>query len=118
MQYILKTLTRLSWLFVPTICFSQSTLLPRESKHAQFLERLQMLMQDNNDLNLVTVRPFSRQLAVNTAFTGDSLHNRYPYDLFHRLSPVDQHNLRSLLLNNSEWYRGDQSDFKSKKPLW
>ncbi|HYE54128.1 MAG TPA: hypothetical protein VD996_04765 [Chitinophagaceae bacterium] len=118
MQYILKTLTRLSWLFVPGFCFSQSTMLPRESKHAQFMERLQILMQDNNELNLHTLRPFSRQTAVNVAMLADSLHTQFPYDHYHNLSKVDQYNLQSLLLNNREWYTGDQSKFNSKKPLW
>lgn len=118
MQYILKTLTRLCFLFVPTLCFSQSTLLPQGSKHRILLNRLEMLMQDNNELNLSTFKPISRQLAVRTAEMADSLHGRYPYDFYHRLSKVDYYNLRSLLMNNSEWVTGDQSSFKSKKPLW
>ncbi len=117
MQYILKTLTRLSWLFLPTLCFSQSTLLPQQSKHKHLLERMEILMQDNNELNISTFKPISRQLAVNIASIADSLHSRYPYDIYSHLSPVDQYNLRSLLMNNSEWFEGDQSAFKSKKPL-
>ncbi|HYF33122.1 MAG TPA: hypothetical protein VD993_18485 [Chitinophagaceae bacterium] len=118
MQYILKTLTRLCWLFVPSLCFSQSTLLPQESKHRILLNRLEILMQDNSELNIATFKPISRQTAATVATMADSLHGFYPYDFYHRLSSVDQHNLRSMLMNNSEWFTGDQSGFKSRKPLW
>ncbi|HEY0679481.1 MAG TPA: hypothetical protein VGD17_14455 [Chitinophagaceae bacterium] len=118
MQYILKTLTRLSWLLIPTLCFSQSPLLPQESKHRRILERLEMLMQDNNELNVSTFKPISRQTAVMAATMADSLHGFYPYDFYARLSPVDQYNIRSLLMNNREWISGDPPDFTSKKSLW
>lgn len=117
MQYILKTLIRLSWLFVPTLCLSQSTLLPQHSKHRHTLERLEMLMQDNNDLNLSTIKPINRQLAARVALMADSLSGFYPYDFYRRLSPTDQHNIRSLLMNNSEW-APDSARVMSKKPLW
>jgi hypothetical protein len=34
------------------------------------------------------------------------------------LSPVDQYNLHSLLMNNAEWVKGDKSSFASKKSIW
>lgn len=34
------------------------------------------------------------------------------------LSPVDEYNLLSLLMNNSEWVKGDKSLFESRRPLW
>jgi hypothetical protein len=118
MQDILKTLIRLCCLVFPTLCFSQSTLLPQQSKHRRLLERLEMLMQDNNVLNVSTFKPMSRQAAANIANMADSLHTAFPYDVYRRLSAIDHYNLRSLLMNNSEWAKGDQSSFKSKKPLW
>lgn len=118
MQYILKTLTRLCFLFVPTLCFSQSTTLPQGSKHRILLNRLEMLMQSNPELNVATIKPISRQTAVTIAEMADSLNQRFPYDFYHRLTKVDHHNLRSLLMNNTEWVTGDQSGITSKKPLW
>lgn len=117
MQYILKTLTRLCLLFVPTLCFSQSTLLPQESKHRVLLNRLEILMQDNQALNISTFKPISRQTAATVANMADSLQGFYPYDFYHSLSPIDRYNLRSLLMNNSEW-APDSMSFTSKKPLW
>ena len=118
MQYIVKTLSRLCLLFVPTLCFSQSTMLPQGSKHRILLNRLELFMRDNPELNISTVKPISRKTAVMIAELSDSLQKRFPYDYYHHLSKVDYHNLRSLLMNNSEWVTGDQSGFKSRKPLW
>lgn len=117
MQYILKTLTRLSWLFIPTLCFSQSTLLPQQSRHRHFLERLEIIMQDHPELNVATFKPMSRRTAVMAAQQADSLSAFYPFDSYHRLGSIDQYNLRALLMNNTEWVTKDQSAFNSKKPL-
>ena len=118
MQYILKTLTRLCFLIMPSLCFSQSTMLPQGSKHRILLNRLELLMRDNPELNISTFKPISRKTAVTIAELADSLHKQFPYDPYHHLSAVDRYNLNSLLMNNSEWVTGDQSAFKSKKPLW
>ena len=34
------------------------------------------------------------------------------------LSSADRYNIRHLLMNNTEWVKGDQSDFQSKRSLW
>jgi hypothetical protein len=117
MQYILKTLTRLSWLFLPTLCFSQSTMLPQQSKHRRFLERLEIQTQEIGELNIATVKPISRRTAVMVAERADSLRAFYPHDAYYPLNSADEYNLRSLYMNNSEWVTKDQSSFKSKKPF-
>lgn len=88
---------------------TQSVYLPLDHKHAQFLNRLEILMQDNPYLNVSTARPYDRKPTVEAALAGDSAAD---------LSAVDRHNLQSLLMNSSEWYNGDQSAFLSKKSLW
>lgn len=117
MQDILKTLIRLSWLFFPTLCFSQSASLPQQSKHRRVLDRLEMLMQDNNELNISTFKPISRQTAVRAALLADSLQRALPYDIYAQLSRVDRYNLESLVMNNMEWTGMDPMKFKSKKPF-
>jgi hypothetical protein len=82
MQYILKTLTRLSCLLLPFAGLAQSTPIPRGSKHEHLLERLEILLQDNNELNSSTVKPISRRTAVMVSEMSDSLHHFYPYDYF------------------------------------
>ncbi|MGB8192492.1 MAG: hypothetical protein WCF67_11265 [Chitinophagaceae bacterium] len=81
------------------------------------LERLEILMQDNSELNVSTIRPISRQLAARVATMADSLSGFYPYDFYHSLSAVERYNIRSILMNNIEWVN-DSSRFSSKKPLW
>ena len=117
MQYILKTLTRLFCLLLSTVSFAQSTLVPRGSKHERFLERLEILLRDNNDLNVSTFKPLSRKTGVLSSELSDSLHHFYPYDYYYHLSPVDRFNLRSYLANNREWVQGNRDSFQSKKPF-
>ena len=88
---------------------SQSVYLPLDHKHAQFLNRIDILMQDNPYLNLSTIKPYDRRPTVEAALAADSTAD---------LTTVDRHNLQSLLMNSSEWHNGDQSSFLSKKNLW
>ena len=103
-------------LFLPFQIIAQSTNLPQGSKHLHFLDRLEILMQDDPDLNFSGMKPFSRRTAVRSAEKADSLDRKYPYDYFYHLSPVDRYNLASLMMNNSEWV-SDDSAFLSRKPL-
>ena len=95
---------------------AQSTYLPQGSKYDHFLDRMEILLQNNPDLNISTAKPISRRLAVRVAEEADSLHKRYPYDDFYHLSPVDLANLHSLLMNNIEWVKKKDSSFGSKRP--
>lgn len=114
MQFIVKTIARLAILFFPFVSFSQSTYLPQGSKHQPFLDRLEIKLQRNINLNVSTIKPLNRRFAVEAAEWADSLQKTSGG----LLTRVDQHNLRSLLMNNSEWVQGDRSDFVSKRSLW
>ena len=115
MQYIVKTFVRLLFLLFPFGLFAQSTYLPQGSKHQPFLNRLEIMLQSNDDLNLSTVKPMSRKFAVRAAEYADSLKKAGGLTF----SKVDEYNLRSLLMNNSEWVTStDTSDFYNKKSLW
>jgi hypothetical protein len=73
------------------------------------------MLQSNDDLNLSTAKPMSRKFAVRAAEYADSLKKAGGLTL----SKVDEYNLRSLLMNNSEWITStDTSDFYNKKSLW
>jgi len=117
-QFIKTLVRRLIILLVPFCSFAQSTFLPLGDKSDHFLERMGILLQTNPDLNVFTPKPLSRQLAVSLAELSDSLSRQYPYDYFYHLSAVDQYNLHDLLMNNTEWVKGNKESFKSKKPLW
>ncbi len=118
MQFIKSIARHVIILMLPVIGFSQSTYLPQGSKYEHFLDRLSILLQNNPDLNVYTVKPLSRKLAVDVAEQADSLRKFYPYDSYYHLSGTDQETLQSLLMNNSEWVHGDKTSFQSKHPLW
>ena len=101
-------------LFVPIFASSQSTYLPQGHKHQQLLDRLEILLQRNPDLNAATTKPLSRRIAVRVGEYADSV--QIASNSF--LSKVDQYNIQSLFMNNSEWVTGDKAKFMSKRSLW
>src|SRR6476620_8808812 len=111
MQFIIKNLRISLILLLPFTAFSQSTYLPQGNKHAQLLDRLEIKFSRKADLNLSSAKPFSRKVAVRAAEDADT-----SADI--SLSAVDRYNLQSLLLNNSEWVRGDKRSFASRRSLW
>lgn len=113
-----KTLVRLFIFILPLSSLAQSVNLPQGSKHAHFLDRLEILLEDDSNLNFSGMKPISRKTAVEAAELADSLHKKYPYDEYYHLSRVDQYNLHNLLMNNAEWVRGSKDSFVSRKSLW
>lgn len=114
MQFIIKTLPVCFILFLPIIAISQSTYLPEGHKHQQLLDRLDIKLQRNADLNVLTPKPISRKIAVRIAEEADSMGLADPG----LLTDVDVYNIHNLRMNNSEWATGDKSSFQSKKPLF
>jgi hypothetical protein len=110
-----KTTSSIIFFIIPALVWGQSTLLPQGSKHAALLDRLEILLQTNPDINFSGQKPFSRKMAVKVSETADSLDKKYPFDYHYHLSPVDKYNLQSLLQNNSEWVTGNKTRFASKK---
>ena len=101
---------------LPAGAHAQSSYLPQGSKFDHFLDRMEILLQTDPDLNISTAKPISRRLAVRVAQLSDSLHKFYPYDPFYHLSKVDQANLSALLMNNTEWVTTNKANFVSKRP--
>src|SRR5688572_18862193 len=104
--------TLLILILCPVFAISQTTYLPQGDKANILLERLEILAQKDSVLNFSKTRPFSRkhffQANINAA---DTL-------LFS--SKVDRHNLRSLWMNNPEYFSYltiDGAGFNSKKPI-
>jgi len=112
--------TTISWLIfiLPLLTTAQSTNLPQGYKQAHLLDRLEILLQNNPDLNFSGQKPLSRKTVVGAAELADSLDKNHPYDYYYHLSAVDHYNLQDLLMNNYEWVSGDKKAFASKKPLW
>lgn len=114
MQFIVKNLLWLLLLAFPALVMGQSASLPQDNKHQVLLDRLDIKLQRFENLNVLTAKPISRKSAVLLGEYADSIHKAGTLSL----SAVDESNLRSLFMNNSEWYLGDKTAFKSKKPLW
>jgi hypothetical protein len=107
MQFIVKNLLRIVFLILPYALTAQSTYLPQGHKHQQLLERLDIKLQTHPDLNVFTLKPLGRRYAVGIGEYADSVQKAGN----NLLSDVDKANLRSLLMNNSEWVTGDRSLF-------
>lgn len=120
MQFIKRTLS-ISFLLTPIFIAAQSTYLPQQSKHSHFIDRLEIKTAGAMDMPFTTTKPLDRRYAVQLALKADSMTRFQPMFFSDstplKLSKTDQYNLRSLFLNNQEWYTGDRSVFRSKKPL-
>lgn len=115
MQFIIKNLrSLLILLMLPNLADAQSAYLSQSDKHSTFLERLEIKLQNDPLLNVTTAKPYSRKMVAEVAQTADSMFRNYEIDL----SPVDRYNLHSLLMNNSEWVKGDKSSFESRRVFW
>ncbi|MEO6671795.1 MAG: hypothetical protein ABIN93_00075, partial [Ginsengibacter sp.] len=112
---------------IPAFSFAQSTYLQQGSKEYQFLDRLEIKQGQNTDLNFSTIKPYSRKAIVRQTEYLDSARmgsadsitgvDKYKVWTDLNLTPVDEYNLKSLLMNNAEWVSGQREDFKSKKPI-
>lgn len=124
---IIKSLIKVALLIFPAAVFGQSVYLMPGAKEQQFIERLEIKQGTNTHLNFSTLKPFSRKFIVQEAEMIDSARMGYPdslgqdmYKDFTDLAPtsIDEYNLRSLLMNNSEWVTTLREDFDSKRPLF
>ena len=124
---IIKSLSKLLVFIFPLPAFAQSTYLPQDAKENIFIERLEIKQQKNTDLNFSTLKPFNRKFIVQEAEFLDSARMGYRdpatnQDKFKEwtdlnLTPIDEYNLNSLLMNSAEWVTTPKENFASKKPF-
>ena len=123
---IIKSLFKLLFFICPFFATAQSTYLNQGSKDIHFVDRLEIKQQTNTDLNFSTVRPFSRRFIVRQAefidsarlgYTDSSGQDKYKTWNSQDLTSIDEYNLHSFLMNNSEWVTVPREDFMSKKPI-
>jgi hypothetical protein len=124
---IIKSFFKLIIFVCPLGAAAQSTYLNQGAKEARFIDRLEIKQQTNTDLNFSTLRPFNRKYIVREAIFLDSARMGYKdstgVDKYKEwtdlsLTDVDEYNLQSLLMNNSEWVTTSKENFLSKKPLF
>lgn len=120
---IIKSFFKLFVFICPFTSFSQSTYLNQGAKEYHLLDRLEIKARINPDLNFSTLKPYNRRAIVRQAELIDSARMGYVDSLGAEqgsqtnLSKVDDFNLRSLYMNNSEWVTGSKEDFESRKPI-
>ncbi|MBC7868025.1 MAG: hypothetical protein H7X88_10885, partial [Gloeobacteraceae cyanobacterium ES-bin-316] len=124
---IIKSFFKVLLFVFPLSTFAQSTYLNQGAKEYHFIDRLEIKQQTNTNLNFSTLKPYSRKAIIEEAEFLDSARMGYKdstgLDMYRdwtdlNLSNVDEYNLRSLMMNNSEWVKGNTDDFVSKKPIF
>jgi hypothetical protein len=122
---IIKSLATLLTFICPFIVTAQTTYLPEGSKEYQFIDRLEIKQGHNTNINFSTLKPYSRRTIVQEAEFLDSARINYSNSLTDEnnqwsglnLTKVDEYNLHSILMNNSEWVTGSKESFLSKQPI-
>src|SRR6185312_14112300 len=115
MQNIKRVIT-LFLFFYPAFIFAQTTYLPEGSKQYHILDRLEIKNGQNTELNFSTQKPYSRRSVVQEAEYIDSVNKEMGSKI--NLTSIDEYNLHSVLMDNSEWVTGSKESFQSKKSLW
>lgn len=100
--------------FCPAFIFAQTTYIQEGSKSYDFIDRLEIKQQINPELNFSTLKPYSRKSIVPAVEYIDSMARINGSNL----TSIDQYNLNSFLMDNSEWVSGSKESFLSKKPVW
>ena len=124
MQIIKSLITSLVFI-CPLILRAQTTYLPEGSKEYQFIDRLEIKQGHFTDLNFSTLKPYSRRSIVQEAEFLDSARIANSTSLTEEnnqwaglnLTGIDDYNLHSILMDNSEWVTGSKESFLSKKPV-
>lgn len=125
MQFI-KSLTKLLLFICPSFATAQSTYLNSGSKEIHFVDRMEIKQQKNTDLNFSSVRPFNRKYiteqtefidSARLGFTDATGMDKYQDWNSQDLTPIDEYNLNSFLMNNTEWVTGSTETFYSRKPI-
>ncbi|MFT3979806.1 MAG: hypothetical protein QM687_04995 [Ferruginibacter sp.] len=124
---IIKSFFKLLVFICPAAAFAQSTYLNQGDKSIHFIDRMEIKQQRNTDLNFSTLRPFNRKAVMEQAQFLDSARmgyidslgaDKYPQWTDLNLSDVDEYNLQSLYMSNSEWYKGNAAEsFQSHRPF-
>ncbi len=124
---IMKCFIRLTAFLCPVFAFTQSTYIPLGSKAYDFIDRMEIKLQGNRNLNFSTAKPYSRKAIVREVEYLDSTRmtptdsamgfNKFGDRSDLILTPIDEYNLKSLLMNNSEWVQTPRPEFETTPVL-
>jgi hypothetical protein len=123
---IIKSFIKLVLFICPVFATAQSTFINQGAKDNHFVDRLEIKQQKNTHLNFSTLKPFNRNYIVQQAefidsarlgYTDSSGHDKYAEWYDQGLTDIDEYNLHSFLMNNTEWVTGPREDFKSRRAV-
>ncbi len=104
------------FMLISFFCFAQTDYISLGNKQYGFLDRLDIKLQNDSVLSFSTMKPFDRKKITRRVLYLDSLDKSGALPI--ELSDIDRYNLRSLVMNNSEWAPGYEDSFKTRKPLF
>ena len=124
---IMKCFFRLVAFLFPVFAFAQSTYIPLGSKAYDFIDRMEIKLQKNKNLNFSTLKPYNRKAIVRELEYIDNL-SMMPVDSAEdiedyddrtdlELNKVEEYNLKSLLMNNSEWLTTPRPEFETPRAI-
>ncbi|MBL0055816.1 MAG: hypothetical protein IPP31_06380 [Chitinophagaceae bacterium] len=123
---IIKSLVKTLFFVCPAIAHAQSTYINQGAKDNHFVDRLEIKQQKNTHLNFSTLKPYNRRAIVQQAefidsarlgYTDSTGKDKYAEWYDQGFSAVDEYNLNSFLMNNTEWVTGRREGFNSKRPI-
>lgn len=109
---IIKTFL-LSLLFIlPLFAKAQSTLFQQGAKDYILLDRLEIKLQSDSNLNFSMIKPYNRQWWASSVEKASQMADQLG------LSAIDRYNISRAELNNLEWSNRDKPAISAKRPLW
>ncbi len=120
---IIKSFFKLLVFICPFVVTAQSVYLPQGDKGYHFVDRLEIKHQTNTNINFSTLKPYNRKYIVKEAEYFDSIQKQSSNSLVEvatnplNFTKLDEYNMKSFLMNNSEWVTGYKESFLSKKNI-
>lgn len=114
LRYPLLLLTCLS--FMALKVKAQTDNIELSDKQNLLIKRLDIKLRGDSVMQFTTVKPSDRKRITERMERIDSLDKAGA--LGTTLTEVDRYNLRSLLMNNSDWTTGYTDSFRVKKPIF
>ena len=123
---IIKSLFKSLLFICPVYAAAQSTFIPQGAKDNHFVDRLEIKQQKNTHLNFSNLKPYNRKSIVQQAefidsarlgYTNAAGQDKYKEWYDQAFTGIDEYNLQSFLMNNTEWVTGRRENFNSKRPI-
>ncbi|HEX7755213.1 MAG TPA: hypothetical protein VF421_07720 [Niabella sp.] len=110
MNHLLKFV----FVLLPFYSMAQTDNIELSDKQNRLIERLDIKLRNDSVLRFTTVRPWGRKRATERVERIDSLDKAGALEGV--LTKVDRYNIRSMMMNNSDWTENYRDSFR-RKPI-